>query len=311
MKDNKYKTSIGGQAVIEGVMMRGPKEYAVAVRKPDGEITVEKYPISSVIQKHKWLKNFYVIRGIVSFFESLIVGMKSLMFSAEFFDVEEEPSKFDKWLDDKFGEKSKTFVIYLSVIISLLLCVGLFILLPAVIAGIFFKNEGDTRVWFNVIEGIVRIGIFLGYIALVSKMEDIQRVFEYHGAEHKTIFCYEAGEELTVDNVKKQSRLHPRCGTSFLLIVMIIAIIVFSFFSASNTWSALLQRVILIPLVAGIAYEIIKFVGKSENKFVCLLNKPGLWFQKFTTREPDDSQIEVAIESLKSVMPDDKEDAKW
>jgi len=142
-------------------------------------------------------------------------------------------------------------------------------------------------------------------------MKDIQRVFEYHGAEHKTIFCYEAGEELTVENVKKQSRLHPRCGTSFLLIVMVLAIIVFSFFSAANTWTALFQRLILIPLVAGIAYEIIKFVGKSENKVVCILNKPGLWFQKFTTREPDDSQIEVAIESLKSVMPEDKEDAKW
>lgn len=311
MKDNKYKTSIGGQAVIEGVMMRGPKEYAVAVRKPDGEIVVEKSPISSVILKHKWLKNFYIVRGIVSFFESLVVGMKTLMFSAEFFDVDEEPSKFDKWIENKFGDKAKSFVIYLSVCISLLLCVGLFILLPAFIAGLFFENQGDTRVWFNVIEGAVRIGLFLGYIMLVSGMDDIQRVFEYHGAEHKAIFCYEAGEDLTIENVKKQSRLHPRCGTSFLLIVMILAIIVFSFFSASNTWIALLQRVILIPLVAGIAYEIIKFVGKSENKIVCLLNKPGLWFQKFTTREPDDGQIEVAIESLKSVMPEDKEDAKW
>ena len=311
MSEKKYKTSIGGQAVIEGVMMRGPKDYAVAVRKPDGEIIVEKYPVSSIIQKHKWLKNFYIVRGIISFFESLVVGMKTLMFSAEFFDVEEEPSKFDKWIDDKFGDKAKTFVIYLSVCISLLLCVGLFILLPAFVAGLLFKNDGDTRVWFNVVEGFVRIGLFLGYIALVSGMKDIQRVFEYHGAEHKTIFCYEAGEELTVENVRKQSRLHPRCGTSFLLIVMVLAIIVFSFFSAGSTIIALLQRLILIPLVAGIAYEIIKFVGKSENKVVCIFNKPGLWFQKFTTREPDDSQIEVAIESLKSVMPDDKEDAKW
>ena len=306
----KFKTSIGGQAVIEGVMMRGPKEYAVAVRTPEGEIVVEKHEVSSIIQKHKFLK-LYIIRGIVSFFESLVMGMKALMFSADFFDVEEEPSKFDKWLDKKLGDKAKTVVIYLSVLISILLCIGMFILIPTVIAGFFFKNEGDTRLWFNIVEGVVRIGIFLGYIVLVSRMEDIQRVFQYHGAEHKTIFCYESGEPLTVENVKKQSRLHPRCGTSFLLIVMVLTIIVFSFFSAVNTWTAILQRVILIPLVAGIAYEIIKFVGKSENKFVCLFNKPGMWFQKFTTREPDDSQIEVAIKSLESVMPQDKEEAKW
>lgn len=306
----KFKTSIGGQAVIEGVMMRGPKEYAVAVRKADGEITVEKHEVSSIIKKHKFLK-LYIIRGIVSFFESLVVGMKALMFSAEFFDVEEEESKFDKWLDEKLGDKAKTLVIYLSVCISLLLCVGLFILLPAFIAGLFFENQGDTRLWFNVVEGTVRIALFLGYIVAISGMKDIQRVFEYHGAEHKTIFCYEAGEELTVENVKKHSRLHPRCGTSFLLIVMVLAIIVFSFFTASNTLVALLQRIVLIPLVAGISYEIIKFVGKSENKFVCILNKPGMWFQKFTTREPDDSQIEVAIKSLISVIPEDKEEAKW
>lgn len=306
----KFKTSIGGQAVIEGVMMRGPKEYAVAVRKADGEITVEKHEVSSIIKKHKFLK-LYIIRGIVSFFESLVVGMKALMFSAEFFDVEEEESKFDKWLDEKLGDKAKTLVIYLSVCISLLLCVGLFILLPAFIAGLFFENQGDTRLWFNVVEGTVRIALFLGYIVAISGMKDIQRVFEYHGAEHKTIFCYEAGEELTVENVKKYSRLHPRCGTSFLLIVMVLAIIVFSFFTASNTLVALLQRIVLIPLVAGISYEIIKFVGKSENKFVCILNKPGMWFQKFTTREPDDSQIEVAIKSLISVIPEDKEEAKW
>lgn len=310
MSAEKYKTSIGGQAIIEGVMMRGPKEYASAVRKPDGEIIVEKHEVSSIMKKYKFL-NIFIIRGIIAFVESLVVGMKSLMFSAEFFDVEEEPSKFDKWLDEKLGEKAKTFVIYLSVFISIFLCVGLFILLPAVIAGIFFKNEGDTRVWFNLVDGIVKIGLLLGYIVLISKMQEIQRVFEYHGAEHKTIFCYEAGEELTVENVRKQSRLHPRCGTSFLLIVMVISIIVFSFFTASNVWIALLQRLLLIPLIAGVSYEIIKFVGKSENKFICIFNKPGMWFQRFTTREPDDSQIEVAIASLLSVIPEDKEEAKW
>ena len=304
------KTSIGGQAVIEGVMMRGPKEYAVAVRKPDGEIAIEKSDVNSVIAKSKILK-LPIIRGVISFFESLVVGMKCLMFSADFFDVEEEPSKFDKWVDEKFGDKAKTFTIYFSVVIAILMSVGLFMLLPAFIAGLIFENEGTQRVWFNVVEGVVRIALFMGYIILISKMPNIQRVFQYHGAEHKTIFCYEAGEELTVENVKKHSRLHPRCGTSFLLIVMVMAIIIFSMVPSPNVWITLLQRLILIPLVAGLSYEIIKFAGRSENKVVCLLNKPGMWFQNFTTREPDDKQIFVAIEALKSVMPKDREEAKW
>ena len=184
-------------------------------------------------------------------------------------------------------------------------------LLPAFLAGLVFANEGEQRVWFNVVEGVVRIALFMGYIILISRMPDIQRVFEYHGAEHKTIFCYEAGEELTVENVKKQSRLHPRCGTSFLLIVMIMAIIIFSLVPSPNVWITLLQRLILIPLVAGLSYELIKFAGRSENKVVCLLNKPGMWFQKFTTREPDENQIMVAIQALVSVMPKDREEAKW
>ena len=308
---SKIKTSIGGQAVIEGVMMRGPKEYAVAVRKPDGEIIVEKSEINSVIAKSKILK-LPIIRGVISFFESLVVGMKCLMFSADFFDIEEEePTKFDKWIDKKFGDKAKTFAIYLSVVIALVMCIGLFMLLPAFLAGLVFANEGEQRVWFNVVEGVVRIALFMGYIILISRMPDIQRVFEYHGAEHKTIFCYEAGEELTVENVKKQSRLHPRCGTSFLLIVMIMAIIIFSLVPSPNVWITLLQRLILIPLVAGLSYELIKFAGRSENKVVCLLNKPGMWFQKFTTREPDENQIMVAIQALVSVMPKDREEAKW
>ena len=308
---SKIKTSICGQAVIEGVMMRGPKEYAVAVRKPDGEIIVEKSEINSVIAKSKILK-LPIIRGVISFFESLVVGMKCLMFSADFFDIEEEePTKFDKWIDKKFGDKAKTFAIYLSVVIALVMCIGLFMLLPAFLAGLVFANEGEQRVWFNVVEGVVRIALFMGYIILISRMPDIQRVFEYHGAEHKTIFCYEAGEELTVENVKKQSRLHPRCGTSFLLIVMIMAIIIFSLVPSPNVWITLLQRLILIPLVAGLSYELIKFAGRSENKVVCLLNKPGMWFQKFTTREPDENQIMVAIQALVSVMPKDREEAKW
>lgn len=306
----KIKTSIGGQAVIEGVMMRGPKEYAVAVRKPDGEIELKKSDVNSIIAKSKILK-LPIIRGVISFFESLVVGMKCLMFSADLFDVEVEESKFDKWLDEKLGDKAKDVAVYISVIIAILMSIGLFMLLPAFLAGLAFKNEGETRLWFNLLEGVVRIAIFMGYIILISRMPDIQRVFEYHGAEHKTIFCYEAEEELTVENVKKHPRFHPRCGTSFLLIVMVMAILVFSLVPSSTVWMTLLERIILIPLVAGLSYEIIKFAGRSENKVVCLLNKPGLWFQRFTTREPDDSQIEVAIEALKNVMPENREDAKW
>ena len=307
---SKIKTSIGGQAVIEGVMMRGPKEYAVAVRKSDGEIELKKSDINSVIAKSKILK-LPIIRGVISFFESLVVGMKCLMFSADFFDVDVEESKFDKWIDKKFGDKAKDFTVYFSVIIALLMSVGLFMLLPAFLSGLLFVNEGSTRIWFNLTEGVIRIALFMGYIILISKMPDIQRVFEYHGAEHKTIFCYEAEEDLTVENVKKHPRFHPRCGTSFLLIVMVMAILVFSLVPSPNVWITLLERLILIPLVAGLSYELIKFAGRSENKVVCLLNKPGLWFQRFTTREPDDSQIAVAIEALKSVMPENREDAKW
>ncbi|MBQ7668059.1 MAG: DUF1385 domain-containing protein [Clostridia bacterium] len=291
-------------------MMRGPKEYAVAVRKPDGEIELKKSDVNSIIAKSKILK-LPIIRGVISFFESLVVGMKCLMFSADLFDVEVEESKFDKWLDEKLGDKAKDVAVYISVIIAILMSIGLFMLLPAFLAGLAFKNEGETRLWFNLLEGVVRIAIFMGYIILISRMPDIQRVFEYHGAEHKTIFCYEAEEELTVENVKKHPRFHPRCGTSFLLIVMVMAILVFSLVPSSTVWMTLLERIILIPLVAGLSYEIIKFAGRSENKVVCLLNKPGLWFQRFTTREPDDSQIEVAIEALKNVMPENREDAKW
>lgn len=306
----KNITSIGGQAIIEGVMMRGPKTYAVAVRKPDGEIIVEKYPVNSMTNKSKILK-LYILRGIISFFESIVIGMKALMFSADFFDIDEEPTKFDKWIEAKLGENTKAFTIYFSVIVALCLSVGLFIVLPTFISGAIFLNEGNQRIWFNLTEGIVRLALFIGYIVLISKMKDIQRVFEYHGAEHKTIHCYEAEEELTVDNVRKYPRLHPRCGTSFLLIVMVMSILVFSVFSAQTAWIAVMQRLILLPLVAGISYEIIKFAGRSENKLICMLNKPGMWFQNFTTREPDDKQIFVAIEALKNVIPENKGEDKW
>ncbi len=312
----KHITSIGGQAVMEGVMMRGPHKTAVAVRKPDGEITV-KVDKNGTKKKHKLLK-LPIIRGCINFFESMVIGIKALMYSAEFVDLEEEESesKFEKWLEEKLGDKIKDVVIYFSLIVSVFLSVGLFILLPTVITravealfeGIAFVG---TKTFTSLCEGIVRMVIFVSYLALVSQMKDIKRVFEYHGAEHKSIACYEAGEELTVENVKKYTRLHPRCGTSFLLFVMIVSIIIFSLLPRTSIIPRLLMRIALLPVVAGISYEIIKLAGKSKNKCVCLLTKPGLWLQKLTTREPDESQIEVAITSLTSVMPEDKEEDKW
>lgn len=301
---------------MEGVMMRGPKEIAIAVRKPDKEIIVEKRPISSVLQKSKILK-LPVIRGCIAFFESMITGVKALMFSAEFYDIEGEEykeSKFDKWLEEKLGDKIKDVVIYFSVILSLVLSVGLFFMLPNFIAELIAKLtsiqvDGTAR---TLIEGAVRMAIFLAYILLVSQMKDIKRVFMYHGAEHKTIHAYECGAELTVENVRKSSRLHPRCGTSFLIFVMIISIIVFLIIPTGLTWwQRALFKILLLPVVAGLSYEVIKFAGRHENWFTKLISMPGMWLQYITTREPDDSQLEVAIASLSAVLTDNKEDDKW
>ncbi len=313
-------TSIGGQAVIEGVMMRGPKEIAVAVRTPENEIVIDKKPVASILQKYKFLK-LPIIRGVISFVESLITGTKALMFSAEFFDVEEESDKKKKeTMTDEEREKfeakeskMKNAAIYFSVVIALVFGVGLFMMLPSVLVGLVrdyvFKNANG--VLMTLLEGIIRIAIFLVYIALVSQMQDIRRVFEYHGAEHKTIFCYENGEELTVENARRFSRLHPRCGTSFLLIVMVVSIILFSFISWSNPWQRLGIRLLLLPVVAGLSYEVIKLAGRSKSKIMRAVSMPGMWLQKITTREPDDSQLEVAIASLKAVLTDNREDDKW
>ena len=301
---------------MEGVMMRGPKEIAMAVRKPDNEIIVEKRPISSVLQKSKILK-LPIIRGCIAFFENMIVGVKALMFSAEFFDLEENgasESKFDRWLEDKFGDKIKDIVIYVSVVLSILLSVGLFFMLPNFVAELIAKLtsiqvDGTPR---TLIEGGIRILIFLGYLLLVSQMKDIKRVFMYHGAEHKTISTYEQGLELTVENARGCSRLHPRCGTSFLIFVMVISVIVFMIIPKGLTWyNRALFKLLLLPVVAGLSYEIIKFAGRHDNWFTRIISKPGMWLQYITTREPDDSQLEVAIEAMKAVLTGDKEDDKW
>lgn len=312
-KNSPHITSIGGQAVIEGVMMRGPKEIATAVRKSDGSIVIDKMPVNAVVSKYK-LKKIPILRGVIAFVESLVTGMKCLMFSADQMDLEEDesykPSKFETWLDNKFGDKVKDIAIYFSVVVAICFSIALFMLLPNALATIV-KNFTDNHIVLNLSEGIIRMIIFMGYLILVSKMKDIQRVFEYHGAEHKTIATYESGDELTVENARKHTRLHPRCGTSFLLIVMVVSIVTFSLLKWGSMWQNMLYRLLLMPVVAGISYEMIKFAGKSKNRCVAVLTKPGLWLQKVTTREPDDSQLEVAIASLKAVLTDNKEDDKW
>ena len=313
-----HMSSIGGQAVMEGVMMRGPKDIAVCVRKPDGEIITDIKPVSSIMQKCKFLK-LPIIRGVVAFFESLIVGTKALMFSAEFQDLEDDEYKEKKkeMTEEEIAKnKEKTdkfmsWAIFGSVIVALLFSVGLFMMLPAFLVGLLRDFAGLHNIVATALEGVIRIGIFLAYLLLASLMKDIRRVFEYHGAEHKTIFCYESGEELTVENARKFSRLHPRCGTSFLFIVMIVSIILFSFISWENAIQRLLIRLLLLPVVAGISYEIIKLAGRSTGTFMKIVSAPGKALQKITTKEPDDSQLEVAICALKAVLTGNKEDDKW
>ncbi len=312
-----HRTSIGGQAVIEGVMMRGPKKIATAVRKPDKEIIIDEQDLGKI--RTGVLVKLPIIRGCINFFDSLILGTKCLMFSAKFFDVDEdgepveqEPSKFEAWLEKKLdSEKAMNAVIYFSVFISLIFSIAVFMLLPNFITG-FFKRFITSSVALNLIEGGVRITIFLIYMALIARMKDIKRVFMYHGAEHKSIFCYEKGLPLTVENVRAQSRFHPRCGTSFLLIVMVISILVFSLISWDiNVFLRLFLRLLLLPVVAGLSYEIIKFAGRHDNIFTHIISAPGLWLQRITTNEPTGDMIEVAVAALTAVIPENKEEDKW
>lgn len=300
------KTTVGGEALIEGVMMRGPEKIAAAVRRSDGGITIEKKDYVSLSKRYKLL-GLPVVRGVVGFGESLILGIKALMFSAQLADIEEEdikPSKIDIFLTKLLGDRIKDVAIGFSVITAVFMGVGLFILFPNYIAGFLKLPMSGTGsiILYNFVEGTIRILIFLAYIALISKLGDIERVFQYHGAEHKTIHCYENEEELTVANVKKYPIQHPRCGTSFLLIVMLASILVFSFLGWPGLLMRIASRLLLVPLVAGLSYEVIRYAGRSGSGLVRLINKPGLWLQRFTTREPDEAQMEVAIEALKNAV---------
>lgn len=300
-------SNIGGQAVLEGIMMRHKDVYSVAVRRPDGEIEVKTQPYKSLV-KSEALKRTPIVRGVFNFIESLVVGMKCLTYSASFFEEEEEGAREAPVLSQKEKEeaeqkkqKQDNMLMGMTVAISIVLSVAIFIMLPYFIAS-FLRRVTDSESLIAIAEACVRLVIFLGYIALISRMKDIQRVFMYHGAEHKCINCVEHGLDLTVENVMKSSREHKRCGTSFLLFVMIVSIIFFLFIRVSSPWLRVVVRLLLVPVIAGVSYEIIRLAGSSDNRFVNLLSKPGLALQRLTTREPDESMVEVAIAAVEAVF---------
>ncbi|GAA0078857.1 hypothetical protein UT300005_32360 [Clostridium sp. CTA-5] len=293
------RCEVGGQAVIEGVMMRGTKGLATAVRTLKGKIEIKVEKISAITKKYPIL-NIPFLRGFFVLFDSLKLGINSLNYSASFFDEEDdEPSKFEIWINDKLGEKANSIIMGLTLMFSFFISILLFIILPTSMASLF-KGMSISYIGLNLIEAIIRIVILLGYMFIISKLSDIYRVLQYHGAEHKTIFCYEAMEDLTVENVKKYPRLHPRCGTNFLFLVMFVSIVVFSFTGWGSFLERLALRIILIPVVTGVTYEIIKWLGKNNSSLSKIIAWPGMQLQFLTTKEPDDNQIEVAIAALKA-----------
>ena len=322
-----FKTMIGGQALIEGIMMRGPERDAVVCRTKDGlniEVTPRKLPREG--SPLRWP----LIRGVVNFFDSQVTGVRAILKSADLSPDEEwsdEPSRLDQWLEKKLGnEKFQQILIYSAAVLGLLMSIGLFFLLPMIIGG-FFDGIVKSMVGIHLIEGVVRMIIFMGYMILISRMNEMKRLFAYHGAEHKTIRCYEAKLPLTVENVRQQTRMHPRCGTSFLLVVMILSILVFSVASSALLAAVpaleairgsfgyrllmIAFKLLLLPLVVAIAYEINRWVGRHDNAVTRILTAPGLWMQNFTTNEPDDGMIEVAITAVKAVLPEQEGADAW
>lgn len=314
-----HKTSVGGQALIEGVMMQGPKGMATAVRKPDGEILVEYHEIKHVRDKVKFL-GLPIIRGVVNFIESMIMGYKTLMYSAEISGMEEYDeenlSKFEKWLTDKFGDKLMNFVTVLGSVLGVALAFVLFMYFPVLVFNKLNEwTSGALTNWQGLIEGVMKMSIFVIYIACVSRMKDIKRLFMYHGAEHKSIACYEAGEELTVENVKKCCRFHPRCGTSFIFVILIFSIILYTIIAkifpviAAQRVLWMLLKLLFLPLIMGLGYEFIKYAGRHDNLLVKIVSAPGLWMQRLTTKEPDDDGIiECGIAAIQAVITDDPKD---
>ena len=306
---NKKKTSIGGQALIEGIMMRGPVLTSMATRMPDGSIDVETWNTHKG-SKTPWTRKAPFIRGIFNMVDSMVVGYHCLMKSAEKAGVEEEPSKFDKWLEKKLGHNMMKMLGGFAAVLGVALAVVLFIFIPTGLSSLLKPLTG-TGVGLSLIEGLIKVIILVGYMWLCSRMKDMRRVFEYHGAEHKSVACYEAGLPLTVENVRPQRRLHPRCGTSFLFLVVFISIIIGSFISWDNPAIRMLLKLLLIPVVVGISYELIKLAGRSDGIFTRIISAPGMWLQHITTCEPDDGQIECAIAALTAVIPEDENADRW
>ena len=319
-KDNQpkeqFKTMIGGQALIEGIMMRGPEKQAIVVRSKDG--LVEKVEAIKASKDRHPILGWPLIRGVVNFGASMYNGVKALMFSADYFpdeDDNDEPTKLERWIEKKFGTKAmEQFILVMAVVLGLGFSIGLFFLLPMVVSEYLLAWIASDFVR-NLVEGLLRVAIFMAYMILVSRLKEMKRVFSYHGAEHKTIRCYEARKPLTVENVREMTRMHPRCGTSFLFVVMIISILVFSVFSSVLHIKAKLLKVIvkllLLPVVVAISYEFNRVVGRHDNWLTRVLSWPGMMMQKFTTNEPDDSMIEVAIRSLELVIPEQEGKDQW
>lgn len=297
-------SGIGGQAVMEGIMMRNGSEYSVAVRKENGEIEVKKETYKGVGSKCK-LFRLPFIRGIFSFVDSLVLGMKSLNYSASLFmedgEEEEEPGRFEKWLQKKFGDKAEKVIMDLTMVISIILAMGIFMVFPTWVSTLMKPLLGNG-IWMALFEGVLRIAIFIAYVGLISLMPDIKRTYMYHGAEHKCINCIEHGLPLTVENVMKSSKEHKRCGTSFLLIVMVISILFFLVIRPETLWLRLVSRILLIPVIAGVSFEFLRLAGNSDNPVVNLLSKPGLMLQGLTTKEPDEKMAEVAICAVEAVF---------
>ncbi|MDR0861908.1 MAG: DUF1385 domain-containing protein [Oscillospiraceae bacterium] len=321
MQNKDFRTSIGGQALIEGIMMRGPKKQAIVVRRPDGELETKVEDIKLLKEKHP-LVGLPLIRGAVNFIATMAIGVRAMMFSASFIPDEDEaeldddaefapqPTEEELAAAKAKAEKSDKMLVTVSILLGTLLSVGLFMLLPAFLSGLLKPFLG-AGLWLNIAEGVIRIAIFVLYLWLASHLNEMKRVWEYHGAEHKTIFCYEKSLPLTVENVRIQPRRHPRCGTSFLFIVMIVSILVFSVAQWGNMWLRLGMRLVLLPVVVGVSYEIIKWAGRNDNIVTRIVSAPGKAFQRLTTREPDDGMIEVAIAALTLVLPDNAEEATW
>ena len=295
---------VGGQAILEGVMMKSGEDVAISVRAMDGTVRSTKTKHVSLRKKHK-IFALPLIRGVVSFIESMILSVSTMNTGVDMLGIEEEETKFEKWLKEKFGTGLLTVLMPISIILGVLLSFALFFYLPSLISGWIAKPfGGNIGIWRSVVEGVIKIVIFVGYILLVSLMPDIRRTFEYHGAEHKSIFCYESGEELTVENVRKHKRFHPRCGTSFMFVMILIGIIIGFFIPFQNPFLRTVCKLLLLPLTMGIGFEFLMYAGKHDNFLVRMLSAPGLWMQRITTKEPDDSQLEVAIKSLKLAMPE-------